>query len=286
MIPDWINGFWMSPDVTIGPWSVSRYPPSPNQRENANVIRSFFLNEGWTLESICGMLGCMQGESTINPAFIQETHRNRLPYNGTDLNALINFVMMNFYAEYYQDTRRGYAIGLVQWDGYSTRGGVKGQKLVNYCRENNIAWYDGWSQLYRLRGEWQYDVTNHTHTFMYSVNRGGSTWDFQTYPGCTLSPTDCAYIWTTGYERNKGGLGDRGLNAEWWFDFFTNDPTAPAVIPPEDFSQPTEADPEEPPFDPDDPEPVDPPGANYLPDWLMAYFVYKRKRGGKKWLVT
>lgn len=286
MVPVSINGFWSSSDERVGPWSVVSQQPTQAQIDNANIVRAFFLAEGWTMEAICGMLGCMMGESTINPGYVQETHRNLLPNNGTNLYALNNTVMMDFYGEFYQDMRRGYAIGLVQWDGYSNRGGVQGQKLVNYCRDNNIVWYDGWSQLYRLRGEWQYDVTNQSRTFMYKVGRGGTDWDFTNYPQCTLTVEDCAYIWTTGYERNRGGLGDRGLNGRWYYDFFLNDPNAPAVIPPEQFNRPLPYNPDQPPFDPENPQPVTPPGADYLPDWLYAYVISKRKRGEKKWTVT
>ena len=101
MIPTLINGFYMATNSTIGGWSGT---PSQMQIDNANIIRSFFLNEGWTLEAICGMLGCMQGESTINPAFIQATNRYRLPNNGDTLNHVANNVMINFFMEYYGDT--------------------------------------------------------------------------------------------------------------------------------------------------------------------------------------
>lgn len=285
MTPIQINDFWVSPDQRIGAWSTDTEPPTAEQIQNANLIRSFFLNEGWSLNAICGMLGCMQGESTLNPAYIQATHRSRLPNGGTDLSSLPNAVMINFYAEYYGDMNRGYAIGLVQWDGYSNRSGRRGQKLVNYCVDNNIDWADGWSQMYRLRGEWQYDVTNQTNTFMYRVYRQSQWWDFGSYVTSTMTPEDCAYVWTVGYERNAGGLGFRGTNARWWYDYFNTDPDAPPVVPPEDYDDPVEEDPEEPPFDPDDPAPPVPPGQDFFPAWFLAQFS-KKKRSGKRWLVT
>ncbi|WP_242953842.1 phage tail tip lysozyme, partial [Clostridium sp. BL-8] len=36
-----------------------------NMNDNARYIYSFFKNKGWTSNSICGMLGNMQGESGI-----------------------------------------------------------------------------------------------------------------------------------------------------------------------------------------------------------------------------
>lgn len=38
---------------------------------NAQYILDYFVNQGWTTNSICGMLGNMQTESTINPGIWQ-----------------------------------------------------------------------------------------------------------------------------------------------------------------------------------------------------------------------
>ena len=276
-----LNGFYLATDTRAGGWSGT---PTAEQISNANIIRSFFLNEGWTIEAICGMLGCMQGESTINPAFIQETNRYRLPNRAAALTDVPNSVMINCYKEHYGDTVKAYAIGLIQWDGYSQRSGRDGQKLVNYCIDNNIIWYDGWSQLYRIRGEWQYDVTNHNHTFFDVVRWSGTDWSYWNYPGCTLTPEDCASIWTYGVEKNKGGPGYRPANARWFYDLFTG-PDAPAVIPPTDFLLPLPADPYDPPFDPDDPQPPTPPGVDFLPVWLL-YLMRNRRKEYKRWVTV
>ena len=169
MTPTALNGFTVSTDTTIGPWSVINNTPSQEQLDNANIIRSFFLNENWTINAICGMLGCMQGESTINPAFIQQTNRYRLPNSAADLSDVPNSVMKNFFMEYYQVTRKAFAIGLVQWDGYTNVqvGGntEQQQKLVAFSIRNNIIWFDGWTQLYRLKGEQKYDMDHGTTSF-------------------------------------------------------------------------------------------------------------------------
>lgn len=273
------NGFLISTDTIIGGWSGT---PSFEQKINANVVRSFFINEGWTLNAICGMLGCMQGESTINPAFIEQTNRWRLPNSASSLSDVPNNVMINFYREYYGDLSRGYAIGLVQWDGYSDRNGINGQKLVNYATDNNIVWYDGWTQLYRLRGEQQYDVQHQTNTFFNPVTISGTRYTFVNYPFSTATPEILAEAWTTGYERNAGGVGYRGQNARWFYDWFTG-PDAPDIIPPEDFLSPTPLNPDDPPFDPDNPDPPDPSGGDYLPAWLL-YFATLKRKGFKRWV--
>lgn len=256
--PDLINDFWVSPNLRLGAWSVQTETPTNEQKINANNIKSFFMQRGWTLEAICGMLGNMQAESTINPAFIQETNRYRLPSSGTDLAQLPNSVMQNFYMEYYGDSRKAYAIGLVQWDGYSTRNGTPQQKLVAYAISNNYNWYDGWCQCYRIQGEHDLDSQYH---FFNPVTIGGVRYTFANYVTSTASPTDLAHAWQAGYERNAGGLGFRGVNAEWWYDYFTGG-DAPEPVDPSD---PT----------PPDPDP-DQPGADYLPIWLLM-MISKRK---------
>ena len=256
--PDILNGFWVSPNKRLGPWSVQSGTPTDEQKLNANNIKSFFMLEGWTLQAICGMLGNMQAESTINPALIQETNRYRLPYGATDLTYLTNSVMANFYMEYYGDTRKAYAIGLVQWDGYSTRNGIPQQKLVAYAIDNNYNWYDGWCQCYRLRGEHNLDAQYH---FFTPVTIGGVRYTFANYVTSTASPTDLAHAWQAGYERNAGGLGFRGINAEWWYSYFTGEEAPEPVVPTDPI--------------PPAPEPVEP-GEDYLPVWL--WMLFKRRK--------
>lgn len=282
-----VNGFYIATDHRLGDWSVLYNNPTAEQLNNANIIRSFFLNEGWTINAICGMLGCMQGESTINPAFIQQTNRYRLPNSAADISDVPNNVIKHFFKEYYQVQNRAFGIGLVQWDGFSyvTVGQVteEQQKMVAFAIANNIIWYDGWTQLYRIRSEWQYDVVNQTNTFFYPVRYSGITYTFDNFPLSTANPETLAAAWTSGYERNAGGVGYRADNARWYYDYFTG-ASAPPVIDPSDFLLPLEADPDEPPFDPGNPvDPVEP-GLDYIPGWLAAIFATKRKELMKRWI--
>jgi hypothetical protein len=258
--PDLINSFWCSPNLNIGSWSVDTAVPTTEQKINANNIKSFFILQGWTLQAICGMLGNMQAESQINPAFIQATNRDKLPSSGTDLNLLPNSVMANFYDAYYGETGRGYAIGLVQWDGYSNRNGAPQQKLVAYAIDNNYNWFDGWCQCYRLQGEHDLDSTYH---FFNPVTIGGVQYTFANYVTSTATPTDLAHAWQAGYERNSGGLGDRGDNAEWWYDYFTG-PDAPE------------------PVIPGGPNPIDPDpdqdGKDYVQIWLLLPLIISKRK--------
>ena len=222
------NGFHISPNLRIGAWSTGTEPPTAEQITNANNIKSFFMLEGWSLQAICGMLGNMQAESTINPAMIQQTHRSRLPDSGTDLDSLPNAVMKNFFAEYYLETGGGYGIGLVQWDGYTQTTTGQQQKLVAYAIRNQYNWYDGYTQCYRLRGEWQLDDQ---YGFFNPVTVNGHHYTFASYVTSTNSPEELAEAWQRGYERNAGGLGYRGTNARYWYNLFTGSDAPDPVTP-------------------------------------------------------
>ena len=223
------NGFWLSPNLRIGAWSTQTEAPTQEQQINANNIKSFFEIENWTLEAICGMLGNMQAESTLNPALIQETNRWRLPNSGTDLDTLPNTVMQNFYKEYYGVSSRAFGVGLVQWDGYTqVDATTRQQKLVAYCIRNQYNWYDGWAQCYRIRGEWEKDDQYH---FFKPTTVNGVTYTFSNYVTSTATPETLAQAWQQGYERNAGGLGFRGTNARSWYNWF-NSPAAPDPVTP------------------------------------------------------
>ena len=284
MIPVLNNGWWMATDITIGPYSIVGNTLTTAQETNANIVRSFFLNEGWTIEAICGMLGNMMAESTINPAIIQATNRYRLPNSAANLSDVPNSIMQNFYMEYYQVTRKAFAIGLVQWDGYSTRNNQNRQKLVAYAMDNNIIWYDGWTQMYRLKGEQKYDVDNNKTSFFSPVRYGGITYTFANYPLSTASPDTLAAAWAAGYERNAGGVGFRADNARYFYNWFTDPILAPPIIPPADFLAPLPDDPYDPPFDPSNPDGPDEPGLDYIPGWLVAIFARKRKEMKRRWI--
>ena len=286
MNPILLNDWYLATDQRIGAWSVTTQQPTTEQLNNANIIRSFFLNEGWTINSICGMLGCMQGESTINPAYIQQTNRWRLPNSAYNVLNVPNSVMKNFFKEYYAVQNRAFGIGLVQWDGYSNvpvgATTEQQQKMVAFAIANNIIWYDGWTQLYRLKSEWRYDVDNQTNIFFYPVRYSGITYTFDNFPSSTATPEILAAAWTSGYERNAGGVGYRADNARYYYDYFTS-ASAPAIIQPANFSLPLADDPSGPPFDPT--HPVDPlqPGLDYIPAWLVTIFARKRKEMFRKW---
>lgn len=46
----------------------NEYLTMEEKKHNAKLFRDFFIAKGWTIESICGMLGNIETESNINPA--------------------------------------------------------------------------------------------------------------------------------------------------------------------------------------------------------------------------
>ena len=264
------NQFYISTDNTIGSWNTSGYTPSAQQLVNANNIKSFFVDqEGWTLNSVCGMLGNMMGESTINPALIQATNRWRLPNSAQNLYDVPNSVMQNFYREYYNVNSRAFGVGLVQWDGYTQSAGVPRQKMVNYAIVNNYNWYDGWTQCYRIRFEC---AKNDQYHFFKPVVIQGTQYTFTNFITSTDTPENLAHAFQAGYERNAGGLGYRGISARYWYNYFLQ--TQPAIATPPYYPLP--ADPSQP-YDPTQPiEPPEEPVANFIPIMLL-YMGNKRK---------
>lgn len=81
-------------------------------QNNAEIIRDYLTEKGWTLNAICGLLGNIQKESYINPAQWQGGY----PIGTED---------------------GGY--GLVQW--------TPSTKYTNWCRNAGYSIYDGYAQI-------------------------------------------------------------------------------------------------------------------------------------------
>src|ERR1700752_3873572 len=89
--------------------------------ENAQYILDFMTFQFWTKESICGMLGNMQTESTINPCIWQN-----LDAGNTNL-----------------------GFGLVQW--------TPATKYIDWCTQQGLEYANMDSNLMRIL----YEVANH-----------------------------------------------------------------------------------------------------------------------------
>lgn len=94
--------------------SGNRYLSLSEMTENAQYILDYLTNEGWSKNAICGMLGNMQRESTINPGIWQ---------NLDEGNTSLGF-------------------GLVQW--------TPATKYFSWCDSNNLVYSNMDSNLKRI----------------------------------------------------------------------------------------------------------------------------------------
>lgn len=90
----------------------NRYLSMEEMQNNAKIIYSYLTQKGWSFNAICGMLGNMQTESSINPAIWQ---------------GLV------------EGSGGGGGYGLVQWTPWTN--------FTDWADANNYAWDDGYAQL-------------------------------------------------------------------------------------------------------------------------------------------
>lgn len=109
-------------------YSGNYYLSTEQMTVNAQYILDYLLNEGWTKNAICGMLGNMQRESTINPGIWQ---------NLDEGNTSLGF-------------------GLVQW--------TPATNYINWCEEQGLTYTEMDSNLkrilYELENGLQYYATD------------------------------------------------------------------------------------------------------------------------------
>lgn len=101
-------------------YSGNRFLTLTEMTSNAQYILEYLLGLGWTKNAICGMLGNMQTESTINPSIWQDLDEGELT--------------------------GGY--GLVQW--------TPATKYIDWCIANSLSYPEMDSNLLRIL----YEVTN------------------------------------------------------------------------------------------------------------------------------
>lgn len=157
------------------------YLNNEQQKGNAQIILDTLLDYNWTKNAICGMLGNMQVESTLNPGIYQN-----LNPNNPDL-----------------------GFGLVQWT-------PKAKYITNYAIPKGYTTYDQYGrikpQLERildevagLYGQWQQKAP-----YLFS---------FYEYTQSTESPEYLASAFLINYERAGVEVEElRRRNARKWFD--------------------------------------------------------------------
>ena len=178
------NDYWISTDT---------YLTQPHRDENAKLIATYLFNLGWTREAIAGILGNMDVESTMNPAYIQGGNDHTLIDNNTCLNL-----------------GGSIGVGLVQWTG-TTPTAPAGQKLASFAIRHNKNWYDGELQCERLDAEYQNNLQFQAGTV------DGQHWDWQTYVTSTDIPEQLAKVWQLLYENGGSDTATRQRKARYYY---------------------------------------------------------------------
>lgn len=259
--PGFYRSFYLMPDEYFDSRSVLEADPDDYQKQNANAIRSFFTGEGWTLNSVCAMLGNMMFDSSLNPAYIQSTNRYRLPNSASQLADLYNYVMQDFNQTFYNDPDNNYALGLTQRSivtsvnhfpqNYCVAYAIRTQFATNNTTRYN--WFDGWYQCKRINVERSIDSQTR---YFDPVEINGYRYTFDNFATTSNSPKDMANAFMQGYLKVNNHLTEREENAQYWYNYFTS-PEAPAPI--------TEPQPE--------PYTLN----NLLPVWLLTCIMNKRR---------
>ena len=179
------NNYWIASD---------QYLNQQHKDENAKLIWDYLTALGWTPQSVAGILGNMDVESSMNPALIEGRGYHTLPTNSTVLAIT---------------TQTG--VGLVQWTG-TTPTPPAGQKLASFAIRYNKEWYDGELQCFRLEQECANDLQFDHGTV------DGVSYDWQVYTTSTETPEQLAKVWQTLYERGGTDTQTRQEKARYYFN--------------------------------------------------------------------
>lgn len=223
MAIEYVNGFYMSGNTAIGNYYGS---VNDKQLHNASHFVPYFLQKGWHLGAICGMLGNMQIESSMNPALIEGNGRQYAPDNASVLTSMTNSVMLNFYKEAhpeYTGSGNPFGLGIVQWTGHNASGSVPyGQKYVAFAISecDNTPWYYGQNQMARI----YWESLNNAQWDSKRIDGVDYYWDnFITLD----NPLTAAHVWMVCYERpvfTDISLERRKENAHRYYVYFESHP--------------------------------------------------------------
>ena len=166
--------------------TINKSLTSDQQENNAQLVMEFFRSKGWTLESICGLLGNMQTESTINPGVWQ------------NLTAWGN------------PTGKGF--GLVQWTPYT--------RITDWMTAHGYKINDGPGQLNKIMEELEHPEIERVWlpTSTYNIS-------FQEFTQSNQTPDWLARAWLYDYGRGSYGTADlRAKRAMAWWSFLQGAP--------------------------------------------------------------
>ena len=177
------DGWWVELNTYFRTTDVRIYDPEQVQIDNMRLVLQYFLAKGWTRNCICGMLGNMMVESTVNPWLFQHSS-----LDWSDPAAIL------------ADSG---GMGLTQW--------TPCRKYYQWALDSNLDPESGNTMCDRIYYEYQ-------NNLQWSLdNYGQHTWeDFVT---STETPEILARVFLWAYERPADpDLAQRQANARWCFD--------------------------------------------------------------------
>lgn len=177
------DGWWVELNTYFRTTDVRIYDPEQVQIDNMRLVLQYFLAKGWTRNCICGMLGNMMVESTVNPWLFQHSS-----LDWSDPNAIL--------------ADNG-GMGLTQW--------TPCRKYYQWAVDSNLDPESGNTMCDRIYYEYQ-------NNLQWSLdNYGHHTWeDFVT---STETPEILARVFLWAYERPADpDLSQRQANARWCFN--------------------------------------------------------------------
>lgn len=219
-----VNDWWMTTDSGGSMGTTNTSGITEKQKHNATKIYNYFSGLGWSLSAIAGMIGNMQLESWLSPALVEGTHRSQFPNRAASLSDVDNTTALEYY-NHSDHSAGGYGLGLAQWDGYTSTSPA-GHKLVSFAIRYNLNWYDGDTQLFRIKREKETNIQWQPATV------SGTRWTWDNYTTNNETPETSARIWRICYEVASSGTDQtRQENARYWYDYFYDSPPGPGPGP-------------------------------------------------------
>lgn len=172
--------------VKIGTLSTANLTEE-ERKNNATEFYNFFSQLGYTLESICGMLGNIEQESAINSGMKQS-----------------------------EDSSSGW--GLIQWTPSTV--------LTNWCNDYGYLWYEGETQCERIRCEGTGEK-NCSGYFFPSVSKPEFSYSWEEFTNLKdVELATLAYLYErerAGIE----SVSNRLAYAYKWYEFLSGKPVPP-----------------------------------------------------------
>lgn len=161
--------------------SGNRFLSMPEMTENAEYILSYLTGAGWTKNAVCGLLGNLQTESTINPGIWEGLNEGNLSGGY----GLVQWTPATKYIDWAQGEGLSYPELLSQL------------KRIEYEVTNNLQWFGGYSDTMSF-----YEFTQSTETPAYLADVFIKTYEHPADPDQPIRGEQATY-W---FENLVGGV--------------------------------------------------------------------------------